>query len=59
MRCPPGLVFDDLYQRCEWPGMKNSSPNRRLGNFRKQILNKQISSTTMASSSSVKKLLEP
>jgi len=32
MRCPPGLVFDDIYQRCEWPGA--SSLNQRLGSLR-------------------------
>jgi hypothetical protein len=32
MRCPPGLVFDDSYQRCEWPG--GPSPNQRLGSLR-------------------------
>jgi hypothetical protein len=34
MRCPPGLVFDDLYQRCEWPGAGNQSPSHRLGSLR-------------------------
>ena len=35
MRCPPGLVFDDLYQRCEWPVMSaQSPPNHRLSSLR-------------------------
>ncbi|CAF4034358.1 unnamed protein product, partial [Adineta steineri] len=33
MRCPPGLIFDDIYQRCEWPGA-GSQPNQRLGSLR-------------------------
>jgi len=36
MRCPPGLVFDDGYQRCEWPGAGLSNPTHRLGSFREQ-----------------------
>jgi hypothetical protein len=34
MRCPPGLVFDDVYQRCEWPGAGVQSLNQRLGSLR-------------------------
>ncbi len=34
MRCPPGLVFDDPYQRCEWPGAGSQSLNQRLGSLR-------------------------
>ena len=34
MRCPPGLVFDDLYQRCEWPGAGGQSPRHRLSSLR-------------------------
>jgi hypothetical protein len=34
MRCPLGLIFDDLYQRCEWPGSDNQSPNHRLSSLR-------------------------
>jgi len=34
MRCPPGLVFDDSYQRCEWPSAGIQSPNHRLGSLR-------------------------
>jgi len=34
MRCPPGLVFDDIYQRCEWPGAGSQSLNQRLGSLR-------------------------
>lgn len=34
MRCPPSLVFDDLYQRCEWPSAGVPSPNHRLGSLR-------------------------
>ncbi|CAF3242334.1 unnamed protein product [Rotaria sp. Silwood2] len=44
MRCPPGLVFDDLYQRCEWPGAGGGIqlPNHRLSSLRNkqdQIIN--------------------
>lgn len=34
MRCPPGLVFDDVYQRCEWPGAGAPIINQRLGSLR-------------------------
>lgn len=34
MRCPPGLVFDDVYQRCEWPGAGAPIVNQRLGSLR-------------------------
>jgi hypothetical protein len=34
MRCPPGLVFDDLYQRCEWPGAGSQLPRHRLSSLR-------------------------
>jgi len=35
MRCPPGLVFDDLYQRCEWPGAVGmQASNHRLSSLR-------------------------
>ena len=34
MRCPPGLVFDDSYQRCEWPGANAQNPSHRLGSLR-------------------------
>jgi len=34
MRCPPGLIFDDTYQRCEWPGGNNQSPGHRLSSLR-------------------------
>lgn len=34
MRCPPGLVFDDVYQRCEWPGAGAPMINQRLGSLR-------------------------
>ena len=34
MRCPPGLVFDDLYQRCEWPSLGSPLPHQRLGSLR-------------------------
>ncbi|CAF4763326.1 unnamed protein product [Rotaria socialis] len=34
MRCPPGLVFDDSYQRCEWPGAGPQMINQRLSSLR-------------------------
>ena len=35
MRCPPGLIFDDLYQRCEWPGAGGiRSTNHHLSSLR-------------------------
>ena len=34
MRCPPGLIFDDVYQRCEWPGAGSQQANQRLGSLR-------------------------
>ena len=35
MRCPPGLIFDDLYQRCEWPGAGGiRSANHHLSSLR-------------------------
>jgi hypothetical protein len=40
MRCPPGLVFDDSYQRCEWPGAGVQSPSHRLSSLRDKKLNK-------------------
>jgi len=43
MRCPPGLVFDDLYQRCEWPG--NGLPNQRLGSLRDKKMEDNKNST--------------
>jgi hypothetical protein len=47
MRCPPGLIFDDLYQRCEWPGAGAQSPNQRLGRLRdKKSDNNKNSSKT-------------
>jgi hypothetical protein len=36
MRCPPGLIFDDSYQRCEWPGMDTKNPSHRLSSFTDQ-----------------------
>ena len=35
MRCPPGLIFDDIYQRCEWPGASGPQvAGQRLGRLR-------------------------
>jgi hypothetical protein len=34
MRCPPSLVFDDSYQRCEWPGTGAQTPRHRLSSLR-------------------------
>lgn len=34
MRCPPGLVFDDAYQRCEWPNAGSQMLHQRLGSLR-------------------------
>ena len=36
MRCPPGLIFDDPYQRCEWPGAGLQRSSRRLSSLRGQ-----------------------
>jgi len=46
MRCPPGLVFDDLYQRCEWPAGNNQSPSHRLSSLRNKKAKKQTVSMT-------------
>jgi hypothetical protein len=45
MRCPPGLVFDDTYQRCEWPG--NPFLNQRLGSLRDRKFDETKNSTKM------------
>lgn len=37
MRCPPGLVFDDLYQRCEWPKNGPQSPMHRLSSLKNKF----------------------
>ena len=37
MRCPPGLVFDDSYQRCEWPINRIQSPRSRMRSLRDKI----------------------
>ncbi|CAF4998923.1 unnamed protein product, partial [Rotaria socialis] len=45
MRCPPGLTFDDLYQRCEWPRNGSQPPMHRLGSLKnkpEQINNENI-----------------
>ncbi|CAF1109060.1 unnamed protein product [Adineta ricciae] len=52
MRCPPGLVFDDVYQRCEWPGAGSQSVNQRLGSLR----DKKPDDTKSTTKSKVKKL---
>ena len=44
MRCPPGLVFDDLYQRCEWPGAGSQGPTQRVGSLRDNKLDDNHSS---------------
>ena len=60
MRCPPGLIFDDLYQRCEWPGAGGiRSSNHHLSSLRnkkdeKKANKKQMRLLTTASSSSSK-----
>ena len=36
MRCPPGLTFDDSYQRCEWPSAMGGGRQHRLGRLRDQ-----------------------
>ncbi|CAF1471049.1 unnamed protein product [Adineta steineri] len=51
MRCPPSLVFDDSYQRCEWPGAGVQTPNNRLRSLRNKkdqnnIKKKQFNSMT-------------
>ncbi|CAF0933581.1 unnamed protein product [Didymodactylos carnosus] len=41
MRCPPGLIFDDLYQRCEWPSSQQQQ--NVLGSLRdKKDINEKI-----------------
>jgi len=45
MRCPPGLVFDDIYQRCEWPGAGAQPPNQRLGSLRDKKFDENKNST--------------
>lgn len=52
MRCPPGLVFDDVYQRCEWPGAGSQSVNQRLGSLR----DKKSNDTKTTTKTKVKKL---
>lgn len=42
MRCPPGLIFDDTYQRCEWPG---AQLNQRLGSLRDKKFDDNKNST--------------
>ncbi len=65
MRCPPGLIFDDIYQRCEWPGAGSQSPNHRLGSLRNKNSKKQLRLTTTvkqaknATASPSNKLVEP
>lgn len=46
MRCPPGLVFDDVYQRCEWPGAGSPNVGHRLGSLRDKK-SEQINQTTV------------
>ena len=51
MRCPPSLVFDDLYQRCEWPGAGVQTPNYRLGSLRnnkEQLTNRKYQTPLMS-----------
>jgi hypothetical protein len=51
MRCPPGLIFDDIYQRCEWPG-GGPQLNQRLGSLR----DKKIEESKNSTKTKVKKL---
>jgi hypothetical protein len=69
MRCPLGLVFDDLYQRCEWPGVGSQSTKHRLGSLRnkkpegKNAKKAMLSMTTIKTKNStvtpLNKILEP
>jgi hypothetical protein len=70
MRCPPGLIFDDIYQRCEWPGAGgNHSPKHRLSSLRNKkeqikVEKKQIRLMTTikqrnSTVSPLKKMVEP
>ena len=68
MRCPLGLVFDDLYQRCEWPGVTSQGTKHRLSSLRNKksqgkTAKKQVSPTTIKPKHSTvtptNKLLEP
>ena len=57
MRCPLGLVFDDLYQRCEWPGLSAQATKHRLSSLRNKksegkTVKKQVSPTTIKPRSS-------
>ena len=52
MRCPPGLVFDDGYQRCEWPGAGSPIANQRLGSLR----DKKVVEHNNSTKTKVKKL---
>ena len=52
MRCPPGLVFDDSYQRCEWPSPGSPLPHHRLGSLRDKKSNDDKNGTK----SKIKKL---
>lgn len=52
MRCPPGLIFDDIYQRCEWPGAGPQPPSQRLGSLR----DKKIDDNKNTTKTKVKKL---
>jgi hypothetical protein len=52
MRCPPGLIFDDVYQRCEWPGAGSQPLNQRLGSLR----DKQHDDNKNTTQTKVKKL---
>ncbi len=65
MRCPLGLVFDDIYQRCEWPGFGGQSAKHRLSSLRnKKNEKKQMRSMTtikqkISTVTPATKLLEP
>ncbi|CAF1478555.1 unnamed protein product [Adineta ricciae] len=64
MRCPPGLVFDDSYQRCEWPGANAQNPSHRLGSLRSKKQQMRTMSTmkqqqTTFTVSPTKKFLNP
>jgi hypothetical protein len=62
MRCPPSLVFDDLYQRCEWPGNSNQPPNHRLSSLRNkkdQIKNEKNQSSLMTTIKQINSTVSP
>jgi hypothetical protein len=69
MRCPLGLIFDDLYQRCEWPGVIIQATKHRLSSLRnkkseakngkKQMPSMTTIKTKSSTVTSTNKILEP